>query len=118
MALALLMALLIVSIFGAMLLEQLQVKMVAVFSSIVPALMVPNPHHMLETTTIVSQHIKVTALLPTCSFLMIHSGMVNSVTMRVHVALVPTLHHGSMVCHDQDTNDEDSPIQLLELYVQ
>ena len=22
------------------------------------------------------------------------------------------------ICHDQDTNDEDSPIQLLELYVQ
>ena len=22
------------------------------------------------------------------------------------------------ICHDQDTRDEDSPIQLLELYVQ
>ena len=50
-----------------------------------------------------------------------------------HVALVPILHHGSVwssltvqmmilrcafKCHDQDTTDEDTLIQLLELYVQ
>ena len=58
---------------------------------------------------------------------MILSGMVNSVMMRAHAVLVLTLHHGSVcmdlpdstsddievcICHDQDTTDEDTPIQL------
>ena len=56
------------------------------------------PSFLLEITTIASQLMTVllTAMLSMCFFLMIHSGMVNSVTMRAHVALVPTLHHGSV----------------------
>ena len=64
---------------------------------------------------------------------MIHSGMVYNVNMRVHAALVQTLNHCSVwisatppvmtlievrICHNQNTVDEDTPIQLLELYIQ
>ena len=55
-------------------------------------------HYSLEAITTVSRPMMVVAIVLSTmsSFLMIHSGMVNSVTMRVHVALVPTLHHGSV----------------------
>ena len=54
----------------------------AVQFTTVPALIVIMPHHCMLEITIIA--------------LMIHYGMVNSVTMRTHVALVPTLHHGSV----------------------
>ena len=63
----------------------------------VPVLVATDHHLMLGTTTTVNQLIKLpTVMLSTHSFLMIHSGMVNSVTMGAHAALAPTLHHGSV----------------------
>ena len=52
-----------------------------------------NPQILLEVT---SPLIKVPGKLSIHFSLMIHSGMVSSVTMRAHAALVPTLHHGSV----------------------
>ena len=68
MTLALPMAHLTVPTFGAMMLEQMKIVPVVHFTT-APALIVIIPHHrMLEITIIVSQHIKVTALLPLLFF--------------------------------------------------
>ena len=62
---------------------------------------------------------------------MIHSGMAYSV--KIPAALEPTLPYGSVyirlpapttdaievnVCLDQRTDDEDTPVELIETYVQ
>ena len=82
---------------GVMLLVQASKMDKVVLVLTVPVLVATDHHLMLGTTITVNQLIKVpTVMLSTHSFLMIHSGMVNSVTMRAHAALAPTLHHGSV----------------------
>ena len=57
-------------------------------------------HHLLAVIITVNQPTIVLAVTNALSitdfFLMIHSGMVSSVVVRAHAALVPTLHHGSV----------------------
>ena len=84
-------------------------------------------HPLLEIITVVSQPMEAT-VSPTIIYLMIFSGTVNSVKMIegtntplwFSVSLPGTTNDDIEVriCHDQDNNDEDTPIQLLELYVQ
>ena len=94
-------ALELVNMFGVMLLEQLRTVLAQLFQIsiliVLAQLVVYRAHHhMLETITTVSQPIRVIVSGLMFSSLMILSGMVNNATMKVHAALIPTLHHGSV----------------------
>ena len=96
----------------------------------IPIAIIILHHIMLEITTIVSLLIKVTALWTIGFFLTIHSGQQcdNEGTCCTGANTPPwfsvELHNSTSddievrICHDQDTIDEDTPIQLLEIYVQ
>lgn len=94
--------------FGALLLVQVKmVTAVQLYPCMIsiahaPAPMVANPHlPMLDQIIIASLHNQGECQMVNF-FVMIHSGVVNSEAMRAR----------------QGTNDEDTPIQLLELCVQ
>ena len=87
------------SISGAMLLEPVNKEHVDTQSALVSQ-MVSHNHHLLESTSTASQLIKVTALRAELFSPMIHYGMANSVTMKVHAALVmESILHLGLVWH-------------------
>ena len=107
--------------------RQLQLPMcVHVITSVVI-----NHNHLVVTTT-ANQAIQVK--IGKIKYIWMTSyGMESSVVVRAHAALVPTLHHGSVwilatqqvisdievrIMGSEGTANEDTPIELHEIYVQ
>ena len=90
----------------------------------VHAIVVVQASHppLLVTITIVNQEIQVPGPFPAFSILVILFGMASSAVQRVPAAVMDEPLHGlvwrSIICGDFMTDDEDTPIELLEIYIQ
>ena len=128
------MAVIVVNTFGAMLLVLASKMPLAVLILNVPVMVAVNHHHMLETTSYYCE----SAYQGTCYVIdtffpddPLWDGQQCDNNEGTCCTGANTLPWFSVdlpdstsddievrICHDQDTTDEDSPIQLLELYVQ
>ena len=82
-----------------------------------------NLHHLLVITTTVNLVIQMNGSETIIYILMIHYGMASSVTntppwFSVQLPAPTNDKIQVSICGDQSTTDEDTPVELIEIYVQ